>query len=235
MLHTETVEAGTLALIKRLSGDPVLKDFVLVGGTALSLQLGHRKSIDIDLFSSDAFDAKALGKHLDTQYKGERIQALTNGVFSLLDQIKVDMIAHQYPWIDGIKEAEGIRMASPKEIGAMKLHAIVHSGRRLKDYVDMHFLLERHSLDELTTAYSEKHPGYNAAMAKNALLYHEDIDFQTGVDLMRRNFNWSEIAERLRQAVVDPKKIFQGIKFGEVVGRKNEIDISKHRKRGRRI
>lgn len=83
MLHTETVEAGTLALIKRLSGDPVLKNFVLVGGRALSLQLGHRKSIDIDLFSPVAFDAKVLGDHLNTQYKGERIQVLTNGVFSL--------------------------------------------------------------------------------------------------------------------------------------------------------
>jgi predicted nucleotidyltransferase len=56
MLREETVEAGTLALIKKLSADEKLKDFILVGGTALSLQLGHRKSVDIDLFASRRFD-----------------------------------------------------------------------------------------------------------------------------------------------------------------------------------
>jgi Nucleotidyl transferase AbiEii toxin, Type IV TA system len=236
MLHTETVEAGTLALIKRLSQDPLFKDFVLVGGTALSLQLGHRKSIDIDLFSNNAFDAKAIGHYLDKQYKGDNTRALGNAVFSVLDGVKVDIVAHQYPWIDAIKEIEGIRMVSPKEIGAMKLHAIVNSGRRLKDFVDMHFLLGQHPLEELTTAYAAKYPEYNSAMAKNALLYHEDISFKTEVDLMKGNFNWPDIAKRLQQAVVDPKKIFQGIKFGGVVERKDEsADRENKIKRGRRL
>jgi hypothetical protein len=51
MLHEETIEGATLALIRKLCVDDQLKDFVLVGGTALALQLGHRKSIDIDLFT----------------------------------------------------------------------------------------------------------------------------------------------------------------------------------------
>jgi hypothetical protein len=55
MLHEETLEAGTLALIRTLSADNRLNDFVLVGGTALALQLGHRKSIDIDLFTPHPF------------------------------------------------------------------------------------------------------------------------------------------------------------------------------------
>jgi hypothetical protein len=50
MLHVETVEAGTLDLIKRLLNDDQLRQFNLVGGTALSLQLGHRMSVDIDLY-----------------------------------------------------------------------------------------------------------------------------------------------------------------------------------------
>ncbi|HEX3934885.1 MAG TPA: nucleotidyl transferase AbiEii/AbiGii toxin family protein, partial [Puia sp.] len=216
MLHTETVQARTLALIKRLSEDPVFKNFVLVGGTALSLQLGHRKSIDIDLFSADAFDAKAIGHYLDTQYKGEKIRVLRNGVFSLLDKIKVDMIAHQYPWIDAIKEAEGIRMASTQEIGAMKLNAIVGSGKRLKDFVDMHFLLEHHSLESLTHAYTAKYPETNASVAKNALLYHKEIIFDGDINLMDRKFNWRDIAKRLQQAVVHPQNVFQGIKLGGV-------------------
>jgi len=53
MLHYTTVEPYTLELLKRLSSEPALKDYLLVGGTALSLQIGHRKSIDLDFVSDE--------------------------------------------------------------------------------------------------------------------------------------------------------------------------------------
>lgn len=56
MLHTETISAATLELLTQLMLDNNLKDFILVGGTSLSLQLGHRISIDLDLFSVSAFN-----------------------------------------------------------------------------------------------------------------------------------------------------------------------------------
>lgn len=208
MLHTETVEAGTLALIKRLSNDPALKEFVLVGGTALALQLGHRKSIDIDLFSGKAFDSKAISRHLDAHYQGQQLGRTGNALFYKLQGIKVDVLTHQYPWIDPVKEIEGIRIASPKEIGAMKLHAIVENGRRVKDFIDMHFLLEKHSLEQLIEAYSAKYNESNPSIARNALLFHKEIDFGNLVDLMDRELDWSLIARRLRNAVVNPKKLF---------------------------
>lgn len=80
-------------------------------------------------------------------------------------------------------------MASLEEIGAMKLHAIVNSGTRLKDYVDMHFLLERHCPDRFTSAYAAKYPDSNAAVAKNALLYHKDIRVKGRIELIGREFN----------------------------------------------
>jgi len=51
MLHKETVTAATLDLIRKLQSDPIFETFYLVGGTALLLQIGHRKSIDIDFFT----------------------------------------------------------------------------------------------------------------------------------------------------------------------------------------
>jgi hypothetical protein len=76
MLHEETVEAGTLALIRRLMADENLADFYLVGGTALSLKLGHRISIDIDLFIGKDFDSSTLTEHLK---KGVRTDRRKNG------------------------------------------------------------------------------------------------------------------------------------------------------------
>ncbi len=64
MLYTQTVEPVTLGLLKRLMADEALGQFNLVGGTALSLQIGHRKSIDLDMFTQSDFEADTVLKHL---------------------------------------------------------------------------------------------------------------------------------------------------------------------------
>jgi predicted nucleotidyltransferase component of viral defense system len=64
MLYTRTVSNKTLELLKQMMQDQILANFVLVGGTALSLQIGHRISIDLDLFSINPFDANQLGEYL---------------------------------------------------------------------------------------------------------------------------------------------------------------------------
>ena len=69
MLHTSAVEPGTLALLKQLQSFPELKKFALAGGTALALQYGHRKSIDLDLFSTEAFDRQQLIQLLEKEFK----------------------------------------------------------------------------------------------------------------------------------------------------------------------
>jgi predicted nucleotidyltransferase component of viral defense system len=60
MLRTETVEESTLELLKNLQSEKFLNDFILVGGTALSLQLGHRMSVDLDFFTLVDFDSNLL-------------------------------------------------------------------------------------------------------------------------------------------------------------------------------
>lgn len=67
MLHKETIDPGTLELLKHLQAEPELETFNLVGGTSLALQIGHRKSIDLDLFTDTAFDLEALTAILVTK------------------------------------------------------------------------------------------------------------------------------------------------------------------------
>lgn len=143
MLYKETVAPQTLDLIERFFKDARLDEFVLVGGTALSLQIGHRISIDIDLFSDKPFDAANIASHLQKNYSAESVKTLKNGVFCFIEDIKVDVMSHQYPWVKDLIVSEGIRMVSLEDIGAMKLHAIVQSGSRLKDFIDIYFLLEQ--------------------------------------------------------------------------------------------
>ncbi|HEX3934813.1 MAG TPA: nucleotidyl transferase AbiEii/AbiGii toxin family protein [Puia sp.] len=224
MLHTETVEAGTLALIQRLSGDVALRDFTLVGGTALSLQLGHRKSIDLDFFSKKGFDARAVAQHLAKHHHGENMNGFGNTLLLDIGDVKLSFLAHQYPSVAPPVETDGVRMASLPDIGALKLNAIVNSGRRLKDYVDMHFLLQRHSLEDLLGAFGEKYPGSNPAVARNALLYHKEIDLNTPIDLVNGKFNWADIARRFKEAVRSPKQVFEEVKFGDGMERNQRVE-----------
>ena len=71
MLHKETVAKGTLDLIQELLNDSTFKDFNLVGGTALALQLGHRISEDIDRFTKNPFDSLKIALYLQGNYNAE--------------------------------------------------------------------------------------------------------------------------------------------------------------------
>lgn len=167
MLHTETVTADTLALIKRLMADNELSDFTLVGGTALALHIGHRTSIDIDLFSIKSFDTEKTGKFLSEKYEAQDMQILKNGIFCFIDDIKVDIIAHQYPLLNPVEVLDGIRLVSIDDIAAMKLHAIVQNGKRIKDYADVYVMLEHRSMEQLYLAYEEKyHPNASRQVAQ---------------------------------------------------------------------
>lgn len=217
MLRKETVTPETLDLIKRLFQDVALRDFVLVGGTALSLQVGHRISIDIDLFSDKPFNASDLASHLVDNYRAENVKTLKNGVFCFIEDIKVDVISHQYPWIKTPIVDDGVRMVSLEDIGAMKLHAIVQSGSRLKDFIDVYVLLERLSFDELFRCYEKKYPDTNKQVVQSALLYHEDIKPVT-IDTIGEPVGLDKIAIRLKEAILNPVKVFgQQLKEGKPI------------------
>lgn len=209
MLRKEAVEKGTMDIIYKLMADEKLMSFNLVGGTALALKIGHRKSIDIDLFTATDFNSQEISNHLTTTYNVMRIQVITNGIFCLINGVKLDLLAHKYPLVEDFETDERIRMVSLKDIGAMKLNAIYNNGTRLKDFVDMYALLEKFSLQELLQASEKKYPDNNISIVKNALLHHEDIDFTVPIDYTGKKIKWLAIADRLRKAFQNPQMIFR--------------------------
>lgn len=210
MLRKETVEEGTLALVKRLMADNKLGDFNLVGGTALSLMIGHRKSIDIDLFTTKDFNSAEIANHLTSAYNAISVQAIKNGVFCFINDIKIDVLAHQYPLVGNLEVIEDIRMVSLLDIGAMKLNAIYNNGTRLKDFVDMYALLQYFSLHEIFQGFEQKYPDINISIVKNALLYHQEIQFLEPIDYSGPEIKWPVIADRLKKACADPHLTFEG-------------------------
>ncbi len=94
MLQTRTVEPGTLGLLKKLMSLPQLEHFYLVGGTALALQLGHRESVDLDVFTTETFDKAELLDTLNATFDDVRIDSeeATSILITNINAIKVDFV-----------------------------------------------------------------------------------------------------------------------------------------------
>ncbi len=112
MLHQETVGAATLELIKRLQADLLLRDFVLVGETALSLQIGHRISVDIDFFSRNNFDNQKLLEYLEINYGFQMQYIHQNTLKGIINGVFVDFLKHDYPDVAVPATIEGIILSS---------------------------------------------------------------------------------------------------------------------------
>lgn len=176
MLHTETIALPTWTHLKKLQAEPLLKGFRLVGGTALALFLGHRISIDLDIFSNKSFKEDKLSSFLIKNYgmKLEMIDKCT--VKGEIDGIQIDCIAHEYPWIDNAIEEDGVLMAGLEDIAAMKLNAIAGNGTRIKDFIDIAYPSRYMSLHQMLEAFEKKY-SVNSIIPLKALTYWNDISF----------------------------------------------------------
>jgi predicted nucleotidyltransferase len=217
MLHTATVEKGTFRLLRNLANNNKLLEFILVGGTALALYIGHRKSVDIDLFTKKPFNENDLEKHLIKNFGFETLTKFRNTLMGKIDNVKVDFIAHQYEDIgDILVTKEGIRITSMEDIAAMKLSAITGSGQRLKDFVDIAYFSMYFSLNEMLHYYSKKYNTTNTAIQLRALTYFDDIEHSAGVDKIGGNYSWKKIEKRIGEMVKNDKKIFRSPPLGNI-------------------
>jgi predicted nucleotidyltransferase component of viral defense system len=208
MLQKETVAPNTLELLKLLMQDDHLKDFILVGGTALSLQLRHRISIDLDFFSQLSFDEQSLSQYLEKE-KGLQLDFLhKNTVKGQIAGIKLDFITHPYPSVREPLLIDNIRMASLEDIAAMKLNAIAGNGTRLKDFIDIAFLSGKLTLQQMLEAYAVKYGMRNPFIPLKALSYFNDINQAEPVNLITGKLQWSIIEKRIKEMINSPGNIF---------------------------
>lgn len=168
-LHYNTVSLLLRDVLSQLMAQPEFTPFCLVGGTSLSLQLGHRISIDIDLFTDAPYgslDFHAIQSKLRSMFpycQGDCGDIVGMGASyiignSAFDSIKLDLF-YTDPFIRPIKAIDNIRIASIEDIIAMKLDVIGRKGRK-KDFWDLHELHDKYAIAEMLTLYAERYP-YN--------------------------------------------------------------------------
>ena len=208
MLHKETVNASTLELLKQMMADRRLKDFVLVRGTALSLQMGHRISVDLDLFVNQDFEAEELREYMERNYYLETDYLAFATVKGEIRGVQVDCIAHCYPWIRHFVEEDGIRLASMEDICAMKLNAIAGNGTRIKDFIDVAYLSSLYSLNQMLSFYEEKYHA-NSLMPLKGIVFFDDINKEAPVKMTNgKTPDWKKMEKRLIAMEKYPNKVF---------------------------
>ena len=191
MLSFRTIVPDTLELLKRLTQEPFLKDCRLVGGTALALQYGHRSSIDLDFFGSFEVDGEEMFEILKHYGKVEKHKLSTNIRIFDINGIKVDIVNYSiYPWLEDSVEEDGLRLASPKDIAAMKINAIEGRGSK-KDFIDIYFLLQHFSLEKILDFYAKKYPNFSIYRALMSLTYFVDAE-KFEMPMMFVDFDWEQ-------------------------------------------
>lgn len=209
MLYKETVTPSTLELLKKLMEDTELQDFVLVGGTSLALQIGHRVSVDLDLFSVNSFVETDLNQYLIDRYHFETDFLARSTVKGEIEGVQIDCLSHAYPLVGEINIYENIRLASLHDIAAMKLNAISGNGTRIKDFIDIAYLAEYMSLNEMLASYQSKYKTMNVLIPVKALTYFDEINFAEPIKMLStKKFNWRKIEKRIYEMLKMPQHVF---------------------------
>lgn len=198
MLSYQTVDSHTLELLRQLSVVPEFSAMRLVGGTSLALQYGHRSSVDLDFFGT--FDSELSFSSILRSYSRLAIVKETSKIkVYLLDGIKVDFVHYDYPWLESPLQVDGLTLATPPDIAAMKVNAIEGRGSK-KDFIDLYYLLQRYTLVEILDFYEQKYPEHSVFRALMSMSYFDDADMQP-TPRMFTDVSWNEMKKYIQSQV----------------------------------
>ncbi|HEY5390988.1 MAG TPA: nucleotidyl transferase AbiEii/AbiGii toxin family protein, partial [Hanamia sp.] len=184
---------------------PELKNFSLVGGTALSLLYGHRKSVDLDLFSNLSFENQEVILALQKKFKDSFVDRSTNprfGIFCFIDDVKIDIIRHPHPLIRPRPHLENMRLYSTEDIIAMKVQAILGRGKK-KDFWDVAELLNHYTIADFIRFHKEKFASQNLLITvPQALTYFADAE-ESEDPISLKKQTWKGVQQFINKKVSD--------------------------------
>jgi predicted nucleotidyltransferase component of viral defense system len=200
MLQTQTVVPNLLELLKKIMKEPLFQNYFLVGGTALALQIGHRNSVDIDLFGNCEINPNLFIEKLKKFGEVVVTQGSKNILITKVNGVKVDFVNYKYPLLTNPILIDAIRMLSLDDISAMKLNAIAGRGSK-KDFIDLYFLFNHFSMKQMLHFYNQKYEDGSTFMVLKSLSYFEDADEQLSPK-MYTDFNWETCKQKIINEVI---------------------------------
>lgn len=188
--HREAITAPMAGTLEILERQGVLTEFYLAGGTALALQLGHRRSVDLDFFTPERFEEGVLLQRLDGFSLTARDRQTLHGEIS---GTKVSFLGYEYPVLFPQTSFLGVSVADPRDIACMKISAITSRGAR-RDFIDLYAAAQPHGLAELLRLFHQKYArvNYSWLHVLKSLTYFEDADKEPMPEMLAP-ITWAEV------------------------------------------
>ncbi|MCG3206237.1 MAG: hypothetical protein KCHDKBKB_02971 [Elusimicrobia bacterium] len=201
--YPQTLPPDTAKLLNllRQSNPDFLASFYLSGGTALSLQLGHRESEDLDFFSQQPFKPELIEQQLLKYGKLSETELSSGTLNTYLNGVKLQFLHYPYRLLEPVVVWEGVRLSSVIDIACTKLQTVGMRGSR-KDFIDIYFLLKQMPLETLLSYTKEKYSesDYSETHILKSLVYFDDAEAQP-MPRMHQDISWEQIKKEIITAV----------------------------------
>lgn len=194
---TEGVTDTLLIVLRKILQCPQFENFALGGGTSLALRYGHRKSVDIDLFSAKSFNSEALLETIKNSFRDVDIHNRTKGSLCVsMSGVKLDILQHSFPMLAPVEFLEDIKCVSLKDLAAMKVNAVTNRGSK-KDFIDL-LLLHQNviPLADAVELFSKKYSKASRFLAKKSLLFFEDAENEPD-PVFLNNWTWQYVKKEM--------------------------------------
>jgi hypothetical protein len=190
-----------LDLLRALQQIPALSEAVLVGGTSAALQMGHRTSVDLDLFGKMETDGLQLLNLLQKERLNTELKYNTKAIKTFfVNDIKVDIVDYSFDWLEPIIVEDGLRLAGLKDISAIKLAAITGRGTK-KDFIDLFFLLKKFKLNEMLEFYKTKFKTSEIYIVVRSMSYFVDAE-NNPAPKMFVEVSWEKVKETIKKEII---------------------------------
>lgn len=205
--HRNVLPVGWERAASDLEARSALGGFYLAGGTGLALAIGHRRSVDLDLFSKSAFEPARI-RDVVRGLPDLTITRIAPGTVHVeLRGVLISFLHFPYPLLFPTARFEALDVADPRDVACMKLNAIAGRGNR-RDFVDVYVAAERYGLLNILGWFDEKFRGapYSRIHTLKSLMYFADAEAQPMPNMLQplewytvRRFFETEVSRLLRQ------------------------------------
>jgi len=193
--HPEIISPQVERTLRDLRQSPLLKSFYLAGGTALALHLGHRRSVDLDFFTPEAFNEEVLVQKVQTLTKFSLVAKEPGTLHAQIGGTKVSFLVYTYPLLFPYAAFLEVKVADPRDIACMKVSAIASRGTK-RDFIDLYAVAQHYGLPQILQWFNEKFAvaNYSSVHLLKSLTYFDDAEKDPAPDMLGP-FAWEEVKQ----------------------------------------
>lgn len=191
--HEETIDPKVVRTLRDLQGSGLLTPFYLAGGTGLALRLGHRRSADLDFFTSETLHEDALIQKVQKLAGFSLVSKEPGTLHAHIGGTKVSFLAFPYPLLFPCETFLGVKVADPRDVACMKVSAIAGRGTK-RDFIDLYAVSQGYGLRQILEWFKKKFApaNYSTVHLLKSLTYFEDAEKDPPPDMLAP-ISWDEV------------------------------------------